>query len=122
MSVMLSFYIDKNILYCYVHNIKLGVLNYLAMIPFGIILAFVFQHYKYWGVLLILFPIMLARYTFSMYIDSKSQYVETVEALMNAIEARDKYTQGHSRRVAEIATEIARALKYNQWKIEKLNV
>ncbi len=41
---------------------------------------------------------------------------------MNAIEARDEYTQGHSRRVAEIATEIAKALKYNQWKLEKLVV
>lgn len=121
-SIMMSFYIDKNVFYCYIHNIKLCILNYLAMIPFGIVLAFIFNQYKYWGVLLVLFPIMLARYTFSMYIDSKFQYIQTVEALMNAIDARDQYTQGHSLRVAEISTEIARVLKYNKWKIEKLNV
>jgi HD-GYP domain-containing protein (c-di-GMP phosphodiesterase class II) len=122
MSIMLSFYINKSILYCYFSNIKLGILNYIAMIPFGIILAFVFNQYKYWGVLLMLGPIMLARYTFSMYIDSKYQYIQTVEALMNAIEARDKYTQGHSRRVAQISTDIGKAFKYNQWKLEKLMV
>ncbi|MEG0775138.1 HD-GYP domain-containing protein [Clostridium sp.] len=122
MSIMLSFYINKNVLYCYFSNIKLGLLNYIAMIPFGIILAFVFNEYKYFGVLLMLCPIILARYTFSMYIDSKFQYIQTVEALMNTIEARDQYTQGHSRRVAEISTEIAKAFKYNQWKLEKLMV
>lgn len=122
MSFMLSFYINKNVLYCYISNIKLGILNYIAMIPFGIILALAFEYYKYKGVIIIICPIILVRYTFSMYINSKSQYIQTVEALMNAIEARDEYTQGHSRRVAEIATEIAKALKYNQWKLEKLVV
>lgn len=122
MAVMMSFYIEKNALYCFLYNIKLGIFNYLVMIPFGIILAIAFREYSYWGVLLILFPALLARYTFSIYIESKSQYIQTVEALMNAIEARDEYTQGHSRRVAEISVSIAKALKYNQWKLEKLTV
>lgn len=122
MAVMMSFYIEKNALYCFLYNIKLGIFNYLVMIPFGIILAIAFREYSYWGVLLILFPALLARYTFSIYIESKSQYIQTVEALMNAIEARDEYTQGHSRRVAEISVSIAKTLKYNQWKLEKLTV
>lgn len=122
MAVMMSFYIEKNVLYCFLYNIKLGIFNYLIMIPFGIILSIAFREYSYWGVLLILFPALLARYTFSIYIESKSQYIQTVEALMNAIEARDEYTQGHSRRVAEISVSIAKALKYNQWKLEKLTV
>ncbi len=122
MAVMMAFYIEKNVLYCFLYNIKLGIFNYLIMIPFGIILAIAFREYSYWGVLLILFPALLARYTFSIYVESKSQYIQTVEALMNAIEARDEYTQGHSRRVAEISVSIAKALKYNQWKLEKLTV
>lgn len=122
MSIMLSFYINKNVLYCYFSNIKLGIINYVAMIPFGVMLAIIFQYYNFRGVIIILCPIVLARQIFAMYIESKTQYIQTVEALMNAIEARDEYTQGHSRRVAEISVEIAKKLKYNQWKLEKLMV
>lgn len=121
-SILMSFHTQKTILYCYFENIKLCGVNYITMIPFGVILVIVFSHYKYIGVALTFFPIVLARYVFSMYINSKTQYIQTVEALMNAIEARDEYTQGHSRRVAEISVEIAKKLKYNQWKLEKLMV
>lgn len=37
-------------------------------------------------------------------------YVETVSALAAAVEARDKYTRGHSRRVTEYSVGIARAM------------
>lgn len=38
-------------------------------------------------------------------------YVETVSALATAVEARDKYTRGHSRRVTEFSVEIARRME-----------
>ena len=121
-SMLYSIMSKKNILYSLVSNIKLGVLNILVMAPFGILLAFVFDLYRYGGVILVLFPIVLARYTFSLYIQSKSQYVQTVDSLMLAMEARDKYTEGHSQRVAEISASVAKELKYNDWKIEQLNM
>jgi HAMP domain-containing protein len=37
-------------------------------------------------------------------------YIETVSALATAVEARDKYTRGHSRRVTEFSVEIARRM------------
>jgi putative nucleotidyltransferase with HDIG domain len=39
---------------------------------------------------------------------------------MHAMEARDKYTQGHTKRVGELASTIAAELKYNQWKIDEI--
>jgi response regulator RpfG family c-di-GMP phosphodiesterase len=40
----------------------------------------------------------------------KSQFVNTIRALERALQAKNVYTEGHSRRVAEKAVEIARAM------------
>ena len=121
-SMLFSILYNKKFLFVFFDNIKLTFLNILAMSPLGIILAVVFNTYGYLGVLLVMFPIVLVRYTFSLYLVSKSQYVQTVDALMIAMEARDKYTQGHSKRVSEIAEKIAKQLKFSQDRIEQLSV
>lgn len=122
LSLMFSLLQNKNIFYTLIENINLLMLNIVAMMPFAIILALLFKQYAYLGVALFIFPIVLARYTFSLYISSKSQYIETVNILMRAMEARDKYTEGHSQRVAEIVKELARELRYSDWSIDKLDI
>lgn len=47
-------------------------------------------------------------------------YIETVAALAAAVEARDKYTRGHSRRVTEYSVEIARKLEKPDWFVKDL--
>jgi HD-GYP domain-containing protein (c-di-GMP phosphodiesterase class II) len=47
-------------------------------------------------------------------------YVETVAALATAVEARDNYTRGHSRRVTEFSVELARRLKQPEWYVKDL--
>jgi putative nucleotidyltransferase with HDIG domain len=121
-SMLFSILNSKSLLYFFKSNARLGLLSSIAMAPFGIILASVFDKYKFVGVLLILCPVILARYTFSLYIQTKNQYVQTVDTLMRAMEARDKYTEGHSQRVGEIATLIAKELKYTDMQIEKLQM
>lgn len=121
-SILYSLKVNKNVLYFFIGNIKLALLNILAMAPFGMMLTMLFNQYSYFGVLLVICPIVLARYTFSLYIQSKNQYIQTVDTLMRAMEARDKYTEGHSQRVAEIATMIARELKYSDLKIEQITM
>jgi putative nucleotidyltransferase with HDIG domain len=121
-SILFSIIKDKSVLYFFKINSRLGLLSSFAMIPFGLILAYMFEVYKFGGVLLILCPIMLARYTFYLYIQTKTQYIQTVDTLMRAMEARDKYTEGHSQRVAQIATMIAKELKYTDTQIETLHI
>jgi len=121
-SILFSILNNKNLLFFFINNIKLSLLNSFIMTPFGIMLAFLFNKYGYFGVFLILFPIVLVRYTFSLYIESKNQYIQTVYTLMHAMEARDKYTEGHSKRVCEISSEIARELKYRDSKIERIRI
>lgn len=121
-SILFSILNNKNPLYFFMGNVKLSLLNSLVMTPFGIGLAYMFSEYKYGGVLLIIFPIVLVRYTFYLYLESKNQYIETVDTLMHAMEARDKYTEGHSRRVSEISTMIAKQLKYDDLKTERIRI
>ncbi|MEW8996183.1 HD domain-containing phosphohydrolase [Clostridium sp.] len=122
MSILMSIVTNKNLLFCFIGNIRMGILNSVVMIPIGILLALVFIKYGYIGIVFIAFPLLLIRYTLLLYTSSKSQFIDTVEALMNAIDARDQYTEGHSRRVAEISVAIAKELKYNQWNIEQLSI
>jgi HD-GYP domain-containing protein (c-di-GMP phosphodiesterase class II) len=121
-SMLFSILHNKSILYFFKSNLKLGLLSNIALAPFGLCLAFIFNKYNYLGVLLVVLPILLARYTFSLYIETKTQYVQTVHSLMRAMEARDKYTEGHSQRVAEITEQIAKELKFSDERIERINM
>ncbi len=47
-------------------------------------------------------------------------YVETVAALAAAVEARDMYTRGHSRRVTEFSVAIARGMGKPAWFVKDL--
>lgn len=122
MSILMALKLKKNVLFCFMGNIKIGLLNSVVMLPIGIFLAIVFAEYNYWALIFVMLTIVLLRYTLLLYSNTKEQLTDTVEALMNAIDARDMYTEGHSRRVAEISVEIARELKLSQWEIEKLHI
>ncbi|HEX9205934.1 MAG TPA: HD domain-containing phosphohydrolase [Candidatus Deferrimicrobiaceae bacterium] len=47
-------------------------------------------------------------------------YIETVAALAAAVEARDRYTRGHSRRVTEYSVEIARIMGKPEWFVKDI--
>jgi putative two-component system response regulator len=48
-------------------------------------------------------------------------YLKSIERLISALEDNDKYTQGHSRRVAAISTVIARELKLGRADVEDIH-
>jgi len=48
--------------------------------------------------------------------------VQTVEAIVEAIEAKDPYTSGHSRRVAELSLQIGSGLKLTNDKLWRLHI
>jgi len=60
-------------------------------------------------------------------LNDKNKELETanrdlVEALVSAIEAKDKYTLGHSKRVSEYAVELAKKLNMSEEKIAEVRV
>ncbi len=56
-----------------------------------------------------------------LYENIQRTFRETIEGLVSALEAKDKYTSGHSRRVTEYALLMARALKLPDDEIERID-
>jgi putative nucleotidyltransferase with HDIG domain len=56
-----------------------------------------------------------------LYENIQRTFRETIEGLVSALEAKDKYTSGHSRRVTEYALLIARALDLPEDEIERID-
>ncbi|MEW9124681.1 MAG: HD-GYP domain-containing protein [Thermotaleaceae bacterium] len=94
--------------------------NLLAISPLGIILALAHLNFGKFAVILFFVPLLLARYSFKLYMDMRHVYFETIKALSSAMEAKDQYTNGHSYRVADYAVAIAEKMGLSSNKIEKI--
>jgi len=55
-------------------------------------------------------------------IESKNSYVQTIDALIAAIEAKDQYTRGHSQRVSSLAVQIAQKMGMSKQQAEELRI
>jgi len=92
----------------WIGNIRGLFPNALAVGTIGIIIALAFLSYGYGAVILFFGPLLLARYSFKLYIDMRNLYISTIEALNKAVEAKDSYTSGHANRVEELAVNLAK--------------
>lgn len=98
-----------------------GVLrNYLALAPLGFLIGAAYAHIGMLGTTLFFVPLLLARYSFQEYMKMRELYAGTVRGLAAALEAKDKYTRGHSDRVAVYSAAIARQLRMPESEVEKV--
>lgn len=86
----------------------------------GAFLTALYVVYTWFLVVLFFLPFMLARYTFTTYKDLQQNYLQTVDSLASAIEAKDPYTSGHSRRVELYCGLIAEEMKLSVKRCEIL--
>jgi len=94
--------------------------NYYALGVLGLILAQIYNSSGPASIILLIVPLLIARQTFQVYMKLRGAYMGTVGALVQALEAKDPYTRGHSERVAEYAEKIAREIKLPEDRIETL--
>jgi putative nucleotidyltransferase with HDIG domain len=96
------------------------VMNVIIISILGALLTALYTVYGWFFVILFFLPFILARYTFSTYKELQANYLETIDALASAVEAKDVYTIGHSRRVEQYCDMIAGQMKLSQKRRETL--
>lgn len=122
MARLMSLLSGEKFIRMWLNNIR-GVLPSAAAVgTLGVIIALAYISYGPVAVLLFFGPLLLARYSFKLYMDMRHVYMETIKALTNAMEAKDSYTNGHASRVGEYAVKLAQALKLPDKKIENIKV
>jgi HD-GYP domain-containing protein (c-di-GMP phosphodiesterase class II) len=70
--------------------------------------------------LLVLVPLLVARWAFQQYGDQHQAYEATVQSLIQAVETKDYYTRGHSERVSKASVLIAQELKMRPDRLDML--
>lgn len=94
-------------------------------VPFALLGVFLGRLYLELGwpvAILFVVPILLARDLFASYLELKAANEATVEMLVRALEAKDRYTAGHAGRVATYAQYIGEELGFLPWRQERLRV
>lgn len=101
-------------------NFKWLIPNMLILPLLGLLMAYVYVSIGPLGVTLFFVPLLLARFIFKSYMNMREIFIDTLEALASSLDAKDKYTRGHSDRVAQYTVELARYLKMPEDEIEIL--
>lgn len=86
----------------------------------GVLLTILYTSYGWFVLVLCFCPFLLARYVFIAYKEQQMNFLQTVGSLASAIEAKDAYTIGHSRRVEKYSLMIAKELRLSAKRCETL--
>lgn len=82
--------------------------------PIALIPAVLYTDYNVLGLLIIVLPLLLIRYTYSSIVKLEDAFRDLMQVLVKAIETRDPYTSGHSVRVSTLARLVAEDLRLDR--------
>ncbi|SHH28375.1 HD domain-containing protein [Desulfosporosinus lacus DSM 15449] len=119
-AIVLGLVSNKSPWSIWIVNFRWAVPNFMALVPLGFLLALIYKDWGAQGILLLFIPLLISRHAFQLYIDMRENYLDTVEALVQALEAKDTYTSGHSARVGKLAVAVAEGIEMSEEKIEFL--
>jgi HD-GYP domain-containing protein (c-di-GMP phosphodiesterase class II) len=94
----------------------------IALVFLGWLMAEVATAVGLWASVLFMVPLLLARYSFTKYAETRAMFFGTVSALSQAIDAKDGFTRGHADRVSRIAGAIAREMGLSERNIEEIEL
>jgi hypothetical protein len=101
-----------------------GSVVYVGYGLFGVLLAVLWDAAQVGplSAVLVLAPLFVARWAFAQYAEQHAAHERTVAALVQAVEAKDRYTSGHSERVARASVLMAEVLRMSQQRTATLHV
>jgi len=96
--------------------------TFLALVPLAWLIAeiYVLPGVGWWSVLLVVLPVYVIRLAMHRLVEMHEMFTQTVASLAQAVDARDHFTSGHSRRVQEIAVEIGNVLRVSDGELQAL--
>lgn len=103
-------------------SVRQVAVGLLGQVPMGWLMAQIAIAVGYWATIPFLIPLLLARYTFTKYAETRDMFFGTVSALSQAIDAKDGFTRGHADRVSRIAGAIARDMGLSEPEIERIEL
>ena len=101
---------------------QLGSLD-VGALPFAFLGVGFGWVYITWGpavLALAIAPILIARQAFKSYVMAAAAQEQTIETLILALEAKDRYTAGHAQRVATFCEYVGSELSFGQRRMERL--
>ncbi len=119
-TLILAFVQEENPYAVWLINLKWCTLTFISMAPLGALIAVIYINIGFWGLVLFLLPMILARHSFQSYMNIRQTFLDTIKSLSLAIDAKDPYTKGHSSRVADYVVSLAHELKWPEDKVEFL--
>jgi putative nucleotidyltransferase with HDIG domain len=98
-------------------------LNLIGLVPLSWLMAQIFllpNGTGWWATLLFAVPLFTTRLAYHRYVETRELFEQTIGALANAVDARDRYTRGHSQRVSHISEAMCRVMGLGEPEIEKI--
>ncbi len=103
-------------------SIRQVVVGLVAQVPMGWLMAQIATGVGYWATIPFAVPLLLARYSFTKYTETRDLFFGSISALSQAIDAKDGFTRGHADRVSRIAGAIAREVGLGESEIERIEL
>ncbi len=94
--------------------------NYLAFGLLGVLVGFLYREMGPSAVPLLVIPAVITRKVFASFMELREAHEATVKVFIRAIEAKDRYTAGHTERVAKYALYVGEELKLSPQELEHL--
>ena len=114
-SVVLCIEKKTSFMDMWLNNFKWLTPNYLAQTPLAFLMAVIYKQISWWSVVFIMFPLYIAHYAYKLYMNMQREHLGVIQALASAVEARDPYTEKHSKRMAEYAMATAREMRLSMY-------
>jgi len=96
------------------------LLSDLGYAAYGLLIAALWSVVGFFAPLLVLIPLLVARWAVAQFAEQQKAYEATVGALCQAVETKDFYTRGHSDRVSRGSVMIAREIGMRSERVEAM--